>query len=318
MADTTGTVFYSITFFMIATAIGVNSLGMYLMVDMKSAGSNANIILIHLSCIKIIISLDEAVLGALELLGRGHTFKEYQVVDIINAGLYGVNDLIVVALTIDRLIAISKPLAYNARMTKTKLQAAVVCCWFIGTCGIIPFFFIDYDFLYDIYYKIVFLTLDSFVLVTAFITYGAILKMLFLRHQSFSIKSRGTVWTMHSAQAQKRASANWRQHRRFMYISSLIMASFILFVAIPDSIYVALVIIRGNEDLMIERSIGFVWSLYLVADPIIYIFMQRPIRRRLKALTFKRKNNVHSFSANTIRNGKRNTINFNLRESGTI
>ena len=288
------------------------------MLGMKLSDSNANIFLIHLSCIKIIISLTEAVVGALELLGRDDTYKEYQVIDIINAGLYGVNDLIVVVLTVDRLIAISKPLAYNVRMTKTKLQAAVVCCWFIGTCGISPFFFIKYDLLYDVYYKYVFLTLDAFVLVTAFITYGGILKMLFLRHQSFSSKSRGTVWTMHSSQGQKPTPANWRKHGRFMYISSLIITSFILFVAIPDSVYVTLVVIHGNEDPMIERSIGFIWSLYLVADPIIYIFLQRPIRRRLKTLTCKRKNNVHSLSATTMRNGKTNKTQSNSRDSGAL
>ena len=300
MQESVGTIFYLITYFIVATALLLNSLGVYLLMSIKSDINKQNIFLIHLSCIKILISLTEATLNALELMSRGYEFREYQLLDTINAGLYGVNDLIVVVLTMDRLIASTVPLAYNVGITTTKFNAAVACCWLIGTCGIVPFFFLKYDLLYDIYYKIVFLTLDAIVLLSAFITYGTILKKLLSRHNAMNAISRSMVLTVHSSQTKQSASVNRNKYGRFFFISSLIIASFIFFVAIPDAVYVALVVIQGDEDPVIERSIGFVWSLYLLADPIIYIFLQRPVRRRLKQMTCRSQNNVESCSARTI------------------
>ena len=314
MEDTVGTIFYLITYIIVAIALFLNSLGVYILMSIKSDDNSQHIFLLHLSCIKILISLTEATLSALEQTSRGYEFREYQILDTINAGLYGVNDLIVVVLTIDRLIASTKPLAYNVRVTKSKLNAAVACCWFIGTCGIVPFFFLKYDLLYDIFYKIVFLTLDAIVLLSAFLTYGTILKKLLSRHNALNATSRTKVSAVHSSQTNKSASVNRKKYERFFYVSGLIIASFILFVAIPDSVYVALVVIQGNEDPVIERSIGFVWSLYLLADPIIYIFLQRSIRRRLKQMTCGNQNNIESFSARTIRNNKTKNLSHDTTE----
>ena len=317
MQDTVGLVFYIITFITVATALCLNSLGVHLLMSIKSTNNIANLVLIHLSCLKIFISLTEAALSTLELLNRGYEFKEYQIMDILNAGLYGVNDLIVVVLTTDRLIAATRPLTYSVRITKTKLNAAVGCCWFIGTCGILPFFFLEYDFLYDIYYKIVFLTLDAFVLMTAVITYGAILRKLLSRHNALDVVSRATM-VMTSISQRPRSVSNRMKHGRFFYVSSLIIASFILFVAIPDSVYVALVVIQGNEDPIIERSIGFVWGLYLVADPIIYIFLQRSIRKRLAGMISRHQANGDPPSATTLHNERTKPLRYETKESDVL
>ena len=308
-------VFSVITYIMVAAALVLNSLGVYLLTLVKSSGNNQNVLLIHLSCIKIVVSLTESILCTLELLNRGYDFKEYQVFDTINAGLYGVNDLIVVTLTTDRLIASLKPLTYNAHVTQVKIKMAIACCWLIGTCGIIPFFFLQYDLLYEIYYKIVFLSLDAVVLLTAFVTYGTILKKLLSRHNSLTTISGAMRSTIKPSNSQTRVARKSATYGRFFYVSGLIILSFILFVSIPDAVYVAMVIINGNEEPIVESSIGFVWSMYLVTDPLIYIFLQRPIRLKLKRILFGRKVDATSFSAMTIRNERVATSPYIIRQS---
>lgn len=289
MADTISLAFHVINFVIVAAAIILNSFGIYLLASDKLVGSNQCIILIHLSCIKVIICLTEAVISTLELLDRADGFREYQVIDTINAGLYGINDLIVIVLTTDRLAAALRPLKYNVHVTKNKLNVAALYCWVIGTCGIIPFFFLEYDMLYEIFYKIVFSSLDAIVLSTALLTYGIILRKLLSRHKALAEISK------RDSRASTRSP---RGHFRFFYITGLIIASFILFVTIPDAVYINLVIIQGNESPIIERTVGFVWSLYLVADPLIYIFLQRSVKNRLKSVLFRRRVDVVSQSRN--------------------
>lgn len=283
MAETVAVAFYVVTFVVIAAALILNLLGIYLLATAKSVLNNQSIILLHLSCIKIIVSLTEVVLSTLEIVGRADGHKEYEIFDTINAGLYGVNDLILIVLTTDRLIASKIPFSYNVHATTMKLNISVVCCWFIGTIGILPLFFLEYELLYDVYYKFVFLTLDGIVLLTAFLTYGTILRQLLTR-------KNGLTRTSHF---DNRVSTSSTRHWRFFYTSGLIIASFILFVAVPDAVYVTLVIVKGVEDPRIERAVGFVWSIYLIADPLIYIFLQRPIRNRLRRI--KMLHRVESF-----------------------
>ena len=272
MVSTVSTIFYCITFVIINAALVLNTLGIYLLAKLRASVSNQNVILINISLIKVIVAVTETALSALEIHGKGEDNRTYQVFDIINAGLYGVNDLTVVVLTLDRLLATICPLQYNTRMTRSKLVWAIFVCWIIGSAGIIPFFIYDYDLLYTIYYKIVFLTLDGVVLLIALVTYGSILRMFLRRANTFNkgMPSRNTT--------------NNQRFGRFFYVASLIIVSFILFVAIPDVAYVILVIIQEKEDPMIERAIGLVWSIYLVSDPLIYIFLQKQIRMRLRGM----------------------------------
>lgn len=267
MVNIVSVVFHCLTFVTVAVALVLNGLGIYLLAKLRARISNQNVILINISLIKMILSITEAVLCVLEIVGSG-TSRIYQVFDITNAGLYGVNHLTVVILTLDRLLATIIPLRYNRQMTKVKLRIPIIASWIIGTAGIVPFFVYDYSLLYSIYYKIVFLTLDGIVLLVAVITYGSILKTLLRKERTFD---RGLTLTKRSVTVSQRFG-------RFFYVSSLIIASFILCVAIPDVIYASLVIIQGNEDPMIEHALGLVWSIYLVSDPLIYIFLQKPIR----------------------------------------
>eukprot|EP00112_Aurelia_sp_Birch-Aquarium-sp1_P000004 Seg1.5 transcript_id=Seg1.5/GoldUCD/mRNA.D3Y31 product="Proteinase-activated receptor 4" protein_id=Seg1.5/GoldUCD/D3Y31 len=272
MASTVSTIFYCITFVIVAAALVLNILGIYLLAKLRASVSNQNVILINISLIKVIVAVTETILCALEIQGKGEGDRTYQVFDIINASLYGVNDLTVVVLTLDRLLATISPLQYNVRMTRRKLVWAILVSWIIGSAGIIPFFFFNYDLLYTIYYKIVFLTMDGAVLLIALATYGSILRMFLRRANTFN---KGIT---------SRNSTNNQRFGRFFYVSSLIIVSFILFVAIPDAVYVTLVIIQQNEDPMIERAVGLVWSIYLVSDPLIYIFLQKQIRMRLRRM----------------------------------
>ena len=266
MVDTVSTILYCLTFATAAVALVLNILGIYLLTKLRARISYQNVILINISFIKVIGSISEAVLCLLEIIGKGEEHRSYQILHIINVGAFGVNHLTIVTLTLDRLFGSVMPLRYRVLFTKNKLRTTIIASWIIGTAGIVPFFIFDYAFLYSIYYKIVYPTLDGMVLMIAVIAYGSILMMLLRRKRAID-----TGLTLRSIRANQRFG-------RFFYVSSLIIASFLLFVAIPDVVYAVLVIIQGNEDPMIELAISTVWCIYLVSDPLIYIFLQKPIR----------------------------------------
>ena len=272
MTDSVSLAFYVVNFFILFASLFLNSLGIYLLFAQRVSITGQNLILVNLSVLKILITITESVICVMEILGKGDTNREYQVLDIINGGLYGINDLIVITLTIDRFIATVSPLVYNINVTKKKLMTAVVISWLVGTGGIIPFFYAEYDALYDIYYKIVFLVCDGTIILLALITYGSILRALLTAKKRLSGFSRG------------KSERFKRRHGKFFYVAGLIIASFIMFVAIPDAVYAALVIVQEREDPMIERAVGLVWSFYLIADPLIYVFLQSQTKAKLKQL----------------------------------
>ena len=267
MVDTISIVFYCLTFANAAVGLLLNSVGIYLLTALRARISNQNVILINLSFIKVIVSISQAALYVLKIIGKGEEQGLYKVVLIILVGAFGVNHLTIVVLTLDRLLGIVIPLRYNALITKDKLRIAIIASWMIGTAAVIvPFFIYDFAFLYSIYYTAVYLTLDGIVLLIAVIAYGFILRVLLRREKAIA------------AGMMPRNARTHQRFGRFFYVSSLIIASFILFVAIPDVIHAVLVIFQGNKDPMIELAMVLAWSIYLVSDPLIYIFLQKPIR----------------------------------------
>ena len=270
MAAAVSNIFLLISYWLLISALILNIVGVYLLREASSGKSNQTLLLMNMSIIKIIISIIGIVLTTLQACGREQA-RPYQIFDIIDAALFCVNHQVVLIITVDRLFAVVFPIKYNTKDTRNILTISVAIAWLLGTAGILPFFFIAYDLLYKIVYKIVFLTLDGLVIVTALLTYSCILKQLIASRKKFS-------------KASKSESSFLKQHGQFFCISSLIMLSFILTVTIPDIVYVILVINKGYKDPYIESSIGLVWSIYLVTDPLIYIFLQKPIRRKLKQL----------------------------------
>ena len=262
MVDSVSMIFYCLTFTVATVALLLNGLGIFLLTKLRARISNQNVILLNISLIKLIGSITEVALCVLEITGEGEEQRSYQVLHIINVGAFGVNHLTIVVLTLDRLLGTVIPLRHNVLITKDKLRIAILASWIIGTAVIVPFFICDYAILYSIYYKIIYPTLDGIVLVIAVTAYSSILGLLLRRERGVTPRS---------------ARRN-QLFGRFFYVSSLIIASFILFVAVPDVVYAVLVIIQGNKDPMIEHAILLVWSIYLLSDPLIYIFLQKPIR----------------------------------------
>ena len=266
MVDTISMVFYCLTFANATVGLLLNTVGIYLLNALRARISNQNVILINVSFIKVIVSISQAASCVLKIIGKGEEQRSYQVVHIIIVGAFGVNHVTIVALTLDRLLGTVIPLRYNVLITKDKLRIAIIASWIIGTAVIVPFFVYDFAFLYSIYYTPVYLTLDGIALLIAIIAYGSILRRLLRREKAIA------------AGVTPRSARTNQRFGRFFYVSSLIIASFILFVTIPDVAYAVLVIIHGNKDPMIELAILLTWSIYLVSDPLIYIFLQKPIR----------------------------------------
>eukprot|EP00794_Sanderia_malayensis_P019067 gene19067-20982_t len=274
------TAFTSLNYVIQCSALVLNTVGIYVLHKIGPRASKQKLLIINLGVVKITLTISELSLTVLESCGLDdESSKTYRMLDILNAGLYGINDFIILIITLDRFFATLYTIKYNVKVTQKMLMSSVACAWLLGAAGVAPFFFLPYEYLYDVFYKIVFLSFDALVLSISIITYGYILKQLFNRKQL--ITDTGTSSTRRYGSSSR---SFLKQYGQFFYVSTLIIASFILFVVIPDTVYAIVVIIHGNEDPMYENVIGLVWMLYLITDPCIYIFLQKPVRLRVMGL----------------------------------
>ena len=106
----------------------------------------------------------------------------------------------------------------------------MVVCWILVTLSSIPLFFLDYNEIYDIYYKYVILVLDGLILITILFTY-VILELSFKIHckeKSLAESEKTPVCY------QKNSNRNCK----FVRIFLLILTTFLIFVVIPDIYFV--------------------------------------------------------------------------------
>ena len=107
----------------------------------------------------------------------------------------------------------------------------MVVCWISGTLSSIPFYFLDYNEIYDIYYKYIILALDGLILVTVMVTYIFILQLIFKRHwKEKKLVKTGKI----PAYNRQNLNRNYKLLSTFL----LILTTFLIFVVIPDIYFV--------------------------------------------------------------------------------
>ena len=254
----------------------VNILGIYLLYQLKSKLKEHRLLLCFLSGTTIVIVLLESVYWIGEVVGlEEYSSRLLQVIIIIDLGVFCTYYLTLLVLTLDRLFAVSYPFAYKRLLNIKKIYFAMVACWISGTLSSIPFFFLDYHAIYDIYYKYIILALDGLILVTVLFTYVFILQLLFKRYwKEKRLAASGKI----PAYYQKKSNCNCK----FVRIFLLILTSFLIFVVIPDIYFVYRGVIFDYMSMTEEEIISLMWQINYILDPLVYIFFDPAIRKVLK------------------------------------
>ncbi|XP_057292016.1 uncharacterized protein LOC130614598 [Hydractinia symbiolongicarpus] len=245
-----------------------NLLGIYLLKQQKPQHrTNQRLIMISMSlggaisaCVDIvstlgyIFGLSEDALSVCLYLSTGMAVTYYSILLI---------------LTWDRLLACVFLLRYRSFVTTIKVSVALLI---LGGIAAIQFFFIGTVIFYSRWNKYVYLFIDGIVLLTVFTTYIYIVCIT----------------------TTKRRPANSNPRRNLeknIVVTSIIVFTFLLLVAVPDALYVYRFSIFKIEGKMVEGIVPICWQINYIIDPFVYIFLQKDIREtfRCKIIILRRK-----------------------------
>ena len=254
----------------------VNILGIYLLYHLTSKLKEHRALLFFLSGITIVTILLESIywIGEMAKL-QENSSRLLQVITIIDLGVVCAYYLSLFILTLDRLFAVSYPFAYKRLFKVKKVYLAMVVCWISGTLSSIPFYFLDYNEIYDIYYKYIILALDGLILVTVMVTYIFILQLIFKRHwKEKKLVKTGKI----PAYNRQNLNRNYKLLSTFL----LILTTFLIFVVIPDIYFVYRGVICDYMSMIEKDIISLLWQVNYIIDALVYIFLDPAVKKVLK------------------------------------
>lgn len=246
-------------------AIFLNALGIYLLY--KTCGnqppSNHTIVVAAVSTLVIMISIMEGVHLIGELSGFNEGSKFSSNCDVTIAGLFLVYYLVLCLLTLNRLMASVFIYNYRNVVSKRRLLSALLTIWIVGIIITLPFYFIEFDTFFKIWYKFIYLTLDAINLISAIVTYTYIFKTTKAREKRIKTSNQSNT------------------SNKLVLISFLIILTFILFVTFPDIYYAYRFAITEEGGTLEEKVVMICWQINYILDPLIYIFFQNELRKKL-------------------------------------
>lgn len=231
----------------------ISLFGIYCLHQQKKRLNNQKLFLYALSTVEIIM-------GGFWITLRSLTLTVSTSVTKIIIPFYGsVNMtfyLIMICITLDRLACVVLHIKYNYYITSAVVKKVIFICWIVGFACAIPLLITDEALSSKIIYVYGFTIADGIFIFTAAITYTTII-LLLKQH-------RKTVGTMQNKN---------RNFRKQHLIPCLIVASFILFCCIPDTILT----VKGKSENLLQIVTIF-WSFGFISDPLIYIFLHKESR----------------------------------------
>ncbi|XP_057292095.1 uncharacterized protein LOC130614675 [Hydractinia symbiolongicarpus] len=252
-----------------------NSLGVYLLMQLKSPR--------HMNQIYILMSMSfsEVLLGVVSIIYVVTNLSGYEresssqlslYCEEIITGLTVTYYIILFMLTLDRLLACVLLLQYPRIATTKRTLLCLSGAWVIGVIVAFPFFFYSPDTFYEIRYKYIYISLDGIILAAVFITYSYIFHKTSRKHRT--------------------TSSTVQRRGKMFFVITIITATFILLLVIPDILYAYRFVIHDIGSDVEMGVIMFCWELNYLADPCVYIFLQKNVRAvlRRKIADIHRKN----------------------------
>lgn len=254
---------YLTSFAISILTILANSFGLYLLSRLERPFSNQVKIIMSISFLEILIPSNETVSLSLAIFVAKQHIEEEHIYWKIRTSLYLVWYMQFYILMIDRLLGCSFPFWYRGEASSKWMKNGLICCW-TSLLVIALIFFLEGDKSWKKYvFDYAWVTLDILFIIIFVALYGT---LFFMKRRSNRQVRRQNV----------RA-----ENKRFMTIISLILFVFLILEAIPTITMTALRNL-GRHSLAKKISPFFevVWRLNLLADPLIYIFMQPKLFRK--------------------------------------
>ena len=280
--EITKEVFWYLLLVLHIVSIGLHCLGIYLLLNLNHEKSNQPVILMNLSIAEIFMSAFDLVYNIMIKLKIDRNISEYFY--IIQCTCFVIPSfLILTFLALDRFFEVYLNLKYPIYFSRKAVLRWLSACWFLGSIqGVIM---VILQVVYGIrslryIFVILFPFFELIFFTVAFVAYS----YLYIKYRKMQRK-------VHSLQ---HTSLVFR--RRKMFVPTLILFTFFLFVIIPDQLHLFMFYVcKKGSDLMMH----IILTLYVtgfICDACIYIFLQKSIRNLLmKKLGLRRSSVVPAF-----------------------
>ena len=275
--DTNITLVAATALILIILSVMLNSLGLYLLSQIKEQRTYQNTILKNLSFAEIFMSIVGAIYFIKSITGKRDGMERFVwSIERAGSGVYLTYYLIMISIALDRLAMSILTIKYQTIITHRKIVIILACCWITCPCFSLMFYFLrstEHEIMYPI--------LDFSFIAFTISTYTYILHKLIKRKNIFH-RDQAEI----SRQLNRRENAKrYNDLSRFYLMSGLIILTFIVLVAATNILrnYVFASNQQAHVVLHAVRMLNYVF------DPCIYIFFQKPVRNLLK----RRLNDLH-------------------------
>ncbi len=248
-----------------------NSLGIYLLYEIKTCYANQILILINLSISEIIISVGWLAEETIAFIGFTYADRATQIVWALRAGAYCFWFIDMCLMAIDRWFGCNFPLKHRAFASTRKASRILQVTWLLCLANSIFLLIVDTEHYHQIYNRIVWFVFDCVSVVIFAIAYSSISYYLFFKRRK----------VFRSRRVANRNFVPVHRNQHFLRVASLIIFTYLIFEVCPTTII--MVYFQNQQD--IEEPLASILDMcYVIAifiDPLIYIFLQGRIRRLL-------------------------------------
>ena len=260
MASTPEDTLFITVYVLLACAILCNGLGLYLLTSLRDKRTPQAMILISLS-------FDDILLAISWIVSQPVRIDTQDLIRSISLGLYVVWFSMIYMLTIDRFIGVNFPIKHKVFVTKKVVGIIIASCWICGSL-----------------LSVIACVTEPLTVNNAFRNYGYIaLDLSFLVF--FVVTYASILFRLAKRRAQKSQSSRANKNHKFFATVSAILVAFLMFETIP-TVLESLLTEKKKEPL--ENIRALLYTINLLCDPIIYVFLQPPVRangrEKLKAI----------------------------------
>eukprot|EP00112_Aurelia_sp_Birch-Aquarium-sp1_P017636 Seg4107.2 transcript_id=Seg4107.2/GoldUCD/mRNA.D3Y31 product="hypothetical protein" protein_id=Seg4107.2/GoldUCD/D3Y31 len=261
-----------------ALAVIFNAIGLYTLSQINFRNSNQIIIIKSLSITDIIIAIGWISGDVLNIYGHKSGSIPWNINWSLRAGVYLTWYAMIYMLTMDRFLGCNFPLQHRVWVRMRNIKIAVITMWMIGVISGISMCLLEDNQLYTTFNKLVWLLLDGTFLTLFLITYSTIY---------YNVSKTGVQRNIQTDQ------------NKFFRMITAILLCFVIFEIVPLTTNFIFFMATNWGTTTLRSIIVICYNVNMVADPLIYIFLQ-PQARHLVFYRFSKrtlKGKLCSFNA---------------------
>ena len=261
--------------------ITLHSLGSYLLINLYQQGlkNSQQVYLINLSICELMLNILEClnIIPDFVSIPKSISYEiqeiQHYILIVIFAGMSFVFYMDMVYITLDRLLNVSYKLKYFAYWDELKAKRLLFVTWLIGLLSCVSISLLHYFTEYqwkDLYFKYIYPVLAFAFFLLALVTYSVLFKEY---KRSYKMSRQVRHCRTRKTQHRKVTTVMTVFCKSRFIVSVLIIFSFLIFILVPDLVYLFFGIVGNNKT---DCLIDYYWISYAVAnmvDAFIYIFL---------------------------------------------